>query len=268
MQYLDDVMYEPLIVRAASLGHAWAKAVTAMMTHGFNRFVDAPEYKCWTKDSPMFIIVEDPEAEPRMHPLTPTPRDMADDYARNVINGYPSESTENEFDYTYFSRLRCYPDCEVRASLPNRSSNESLPELVDKISGGKCVVQRIDQVKMAIENFRKDPTRRSVVMHTWIPARDLVKFGPKREKSSSPCLVTIHPQIVENKLHFFVTMKTNDLFNAFPLNAFGFVALQKHMAEEIGVGVGMYTHFSVSMQIYEDMYEMAREVVESELIKE
>ena len=68
------------------------------------------------------------------------------------------------------------------------------------------------------------------------------------------------PQIVEGKLHFFVVMKTNDLFNAWPGNAFAFAALQEYMAQRIGVGIGTYNHFSVSMQIYEDMYEQAREL--------
>ncbi len=256
-------MYKPIIVSGENLSDAWQNAVSAIMEKGFDRRVDAPEYQCMTKDSPMFIMVSSPLSEPMIHPKAPLQKEMADEYAKNLIHGMPDEKAENEFDYTYFSRLRCYPDCEVRASVTSRSSDEDLQEQVKKISDGKCIVKRIDQVKMAIETFRKDPTRRSVVLHTWIPARDLVKFGPKREKSSSPCVVLVHPQIVENKLHFFVTMKTNDLFNAWPLNAYGLVRLQEYMAHELGIEVGTYNHFSVSMQIYEDMYELAKEVIEN-----
>ena len=71
----------------------------------------------------------------------------------------------------------------------------------------------------------------------------------------------IQPQIVENKLHLYVVMKTNDLFNAWPLNAFAMTELQKYMAEQIGVGVGSYNHFSISMNIYEDVYDLARELM-------
>jgi thymidylate synthase len=115
-------------------------------------------------------------------------------------------------------------------------------------------------VKKAIETFKQDPTRRSVVMHTWIPMRDLEKFTMERKATSSPCLVMIHPQITEGKLHFFVVMKTNDLFNAWPGNAFAFSSLQEYMAKEIGVPIGTYNHFSVSMQVYEDMYDQARKL--------
>jgi len=73
--------------------------------------------------------------------------------------------------------------------------------------------------------------------------------------------VLIHPQLIEGKLHFFVVMKTNDLFNAWPGNAFAFTALQQYMAKEIGVEVGTYTHFSVAMQVYEDMFEQAKKLM-------
>lgn len=252
-------MYFPIMIEAETLSDAWQQAVTRIMKDGHDRYVEAPEYKCSTKDSPMFIVVKNPLGEKKLHPLSPVTREIADEYARNLIYGMPDAEAENKFDYTYFSRLRCYPDCEVRAGVTGRGTSDK--DDIEKVSGGKCVLQRIDQVKMAIENLRKDPTRRSVVMHTWIPSRDLVKFGPKRDKSSSPCLVLIHPQVVDGKIHFNVVMKTNDLFNAWPLNAYAFAALQEYMAKELNLEVGIYTHFSVAMQIYDDMYEMATEVI-------
>jgi thymidylate synthase (methanogen type) len=253
--------YGVIFVNAETLGEAWEKAVKSMMQEGYDRKVDAPEFQCMSKDSPMFIIVSNPMKEPKLSAKAPMTREAAEEYARNVINGMPKEK-ENKFDYSYFARLRCYPDCLVRSGLPNvTESEEELRQEVEKISQGKCVVRRIDQVKKAIETFKKDMTRRSVVMHTWIPMRDLEKFTPDRRLTSSPCLVLIHPQIIENKLHFFVVMKTNDLFNAWPGNAFAFFALQEYMAKEIGVEVGSYNHFSVAMQIYEDMYEQAKELM-------
>lgn len=255
------VNYNPIVVNAKTLGEAWEKAVISMMKGGFERWVEAPEFKTTTKDSPMFIMVEDPMKEPRLSPKANETREMVEEYAKKLINGMEQEK-ENQFDYTYYSRLRCFPDCKVRAWIPNVTSDGELKEHVKKISGGKCVVKRIDQVEKAIEIFKKDPSRRSVVMHTWIPMRDLAKFTPKRKDTSSPCLVLIHPQLVEGKLHFNVVMKTNDLFNAWPGNAFAFSELQRYMAKLLRVGVGHYNHFSVSMQIYQDMYESAKDLFE------
>ena len=135
-------------------------------------------------------------------------------------------------------------------------NQDELDKEVEKISpGGKCVVQRIDQVEKAIAILKKDPTRRTVVMHTWIPYRDLMKFGPKRGDTSSPCALLFYPQLVDGKLHMFVVMKTNDLYNAWPENAYAFTALQKYMADELKTETGTYTHLSVSMHIYKDMFE-------------
>jgi thymidylate synthase len=144
----------------------------------------------------------------------------------------------------------------VRAWLPAwAETDEEIRKEVNQISDGKCVVQRIDQIDAAIKIFKKDPTRRTVVMHTWIPFRDLMKFGPKRYDTSSPCLVLAYPQLIDNRLHMFIVMKTNDLYNAWPGNAYAFSELQKYMAEQIGCETGTYTHFSVSMHIYKDMYD-------------
>ena len=69
--------YQPLVIEAGNLAEAWEKAVRAMMTRGYNRFVKAPEYQCWTKDSPMFIMVRDALTEPRLSSKSPITLDMA-----------------------------------------------------------------------------------------------------------------------------------------------------------------------------------------------
>ncbi|MBZ9572205.1 hypothetical protein KJA15_02670 [Patescibacteria group bacterium] len=249
-------MYETRAVTAKTLGEAWEKACILMMKEGHRRFVQAPEYQIETKDLPLIIKVSNPFLEPRLSPKANTTRELADDYVKKFLHGSGKEK-ENSFDYTYYSRLRCYPDCKVRAWLPSVTDSEKeLLGAVKKISPeGKCVVRRIDQVEKAIKILKKDPTRRTVVMHTWIPFRDLMKFGPKREASSSPCVLLFYPQLVDGKLHMFVVMKTNDLYNAWPENAYAFTALQKYIADELGVETGTYTHFSVSMHIYKDMYD-------------
>lgn len=252
-------MYETKIITAKTLGEAWEKACILIMREGHDRYVQAPEYKIETKDLPLMIKVSEPFLEPRLSPKAGINREQAEDYSKKLILGSGKEK-ENSFDYTYYSRLRCYPDCKVRAWLPSvTDSDEELARAVKEISpDGKCVVQRIDQVEKAMKILKKDSTRRSVVLHTWIPYRDLMKFGPKRENTSSPCVLLVYPQLVDDKLHFFVVMKTNDLYNAWPENAYALTSLQKYMSDEMGVKTGTYTHFSVSMHIYKDMYEEAR----------
>ncbi len=253
-------MYKTTIVEAKNLAGAWEKACKVMMEKGHKRYVKAPEYQIETLDLPMMIMVEKPLDEPRLSKLAEDSREVVEEYTKTYLFGYRDPKKEKEFEYTYHSRLRCYPDCKVRAWLPAVSEDDKdlQKQVKEIIPDGKCVVQRLDQVDYAIKIFKKDPTRRTVILNTWIPYRDLMKFGPRREDTSSPCLVLIHPQLVDNELHFFVTMKTNDLYNAWPGNAYAFTTLQKFMADEIGCKVGSYTHFSISMQIYQDKWEEAR----------
>jgi len=187
-------MYQTTIVEAKTLGKAWEKACKVILKKGRKRFVQAPEYKIESLDLPMLIKVAEPFAEPRLSPLAADTKEALDEYVKTLIKGYPDPEKEKEFEYTYHSRLRCYPDCKVRAWLPAVSANEKelAGQVKQIIADGKCVVTRIDQVKAAIKILKKDPTRRTVVMHTWIPYRDLMKFGPRREETSSPCLVLAH----------------------------------------------------------------------------
>ena len=208
--------------------------------------------------------MKNPFAEPRIHPSCALPIEQADEYAKNVIFGMPPEK-ENKHDYTYYSRLRKHRECPVIVDMPNIIEGEELKRKAQEICKGECKIEVLDQVQKVIDTLKEDKTRRSCVMHTWYPLRDLEKFGP-RAKTSSPCLVTMQPQIIDNKLHMIVTMKTNDLYSAWPMNAYAFTALQKYMAEQIGVGLGSYTHFSVSMQIYEEMFEIAEGLVKNPVL--
>lgn len=241
-------MVEPIFVKARTVGEAYEELVPKMMRDGVDIFVEAPDYKTWTKDKPIFVVITEPMSEPRVSPKAPLTPEMYEKYKKEMLEGNPPE-IENGFDYTYYSRLRFYPEVLERADVPN------LPEGEENITGK---IIRLDQVELAIETLRKDPTRRSVVMTTWIVARDSFKFG-KREKSSSPCLVIFHPRIVEGKLHMFSYMKTQDLIGGFPGNLYAFTAFQAWMAEQLDVGVGTYTHYVHSAQIYEEMYEWVKE---------
>ena len=253
-------MYDTTIIEAPNLAEGWEKAVKTIMKKGHLRYVGAPEYQVETLDLPLMIKVANPFTKPRLSKLATDSQEVVDEYTKTYVFGYDDPEKEKEFEYTYHSRLRSYPDCKVRAWLPAISENDQ--ELLDQVTkiipDGKCCVRRIDQVAYAIKILKKDPTRRTVVLHTWIPFRDLMKFGPKREDTSSPCLVLFYPQLVDDKLHLFVVMKTNDLYNAWPGNAYAFTTLQKYMADEIGVKVGTYTHFSVSMHIYKDKWAEAK----------
>lgn len=141
-----DLVFTPIIIEANTLGEAWQKSVVALMEKGYDRFIQAPDYSTHQKDAPVFIMVKTPLEEPRIHSKAPVQRDRQDEYANNVIFGMKDRNTENSFDYTYFGRFRCYPDCEVRADWPNVIKDGEVEETMKKLCNGKCVVRVMDQV--------------------------------------------------------------------------------------------------------------------------
>ncbi|MBU1135826.1 MAG: hypothetical protein KKG13_04915, partial [Nanoarchaeota archaeon] len=88
---IPNVPYQPLVVKGKSLGEAWENAVRIMMHQGFNRFIKAPEYQTWTKDSPMFIMVDNPAEQPRFSSKAPITQEIADDYSNKMLNGMDKE---------------------------------------------------------------------------------------------------------------------------------------------------------------------------------
>src|SRR4030043_1735820 len=138
-QNVPNRRYQPLIVKGENRGQTWENAVRMMMSQGYNRFVKAPEYQTWTKDSPMFLTVENPMAAPKLSPKAPITQSMADEYANSIIHGHTGDK-ENSFEYTYYARLRHYPDCLVRAGAPHVSDEHQLKEYIQRVSRGKRVM--------------------------------------------------------------------------------------------------------------------------------
>ena len=77
-------------------------------------------------------------------------------------------------------------------------------------------------------------TRRAI-LYTWLPQID-------NAAKDVPCLQSVHFIVREGKLNVLVSIRSNDVLSAFGPNTFGFVKLQQHVADLIGVSIGTYTH--------------------------
>jgi hypothetical protein len=97
--------------------------------------------------------------EPRIHEKAPVQTGQADKYSHDVIYGTGDDANENKFDYTYYARFRHYPDCEVRADWPNIVREKDVQETINKLCDGKCIARVIDQVQLAIDTLKQDPSR-------------------------------------------------------------------------------------------------------------
>ncbi len=152
-------------------------------------------------------------------------------FTREELNNYfPQILTSNSFEgveYTYGQRLRNY--------------------------------KSIDQIEELIKKIKKNKNTRRAVGIIWNVLKDL-------KSSKAPCINLIQAIIQENKLFLTAYIRSNDIFKAWPLNAYGLRKLQRMMSEKIGAGVGTLTTISNSAHIYKSDLEKAKKILKENKI--
>lgn len=116
-----------------------------------------------------------------------------------------------------------------------------------------------DQVEQVIEKLIGEIDAASGVMSLW-DVQD-------HEKGGSPCLNHLWVRVVEGELSLTATLRSNDMFSAWPANAMGLRALQQHIRDEIGrrsdydLTLGPLMTISQSAHIYDDTWENADKLI-------
>ncbi|MFB2835472.1 thymidylate synthase [Floridanema evergladense] len=123
-----------------------------------------------------------------------------------------------------------------------------------------------DQIEQVIEKLIADIDSARAVMSLW-------DVKDHEENQSPPCLNHIWVRIVENELSLTATFRSNDMFSAWPANAMGLRALQQHIRNEIAkrsdydLRMGPLITISQSSHIYDDCWENADNVIQSQYVK-
>ncbi|MEI6047078.1 MAG: thymidylate synthase, partial [Chloroflexota bacterium] len=144
--------------------------------------------------------------------------------------------------------------------LPQLLSGEK-PEGVSYTYGSRLRnFKGVDQIAHIKAKLKREWFSRSAVACTWDATLDPVK-------GSSPCLVAIETGIQEldgsQALYVTVKFRSHDLFRAWPMNTYALRLLQQEIAESVGVAVGPLTIQSHSAHIYQDCFDQAALVVET-----
>ena len=113
-------------------------------------------------------------------------------------------------------------------------------------SEGESMDPGLDQVKEAVRLLSIDPETRQVVMSIWNPKFDL---GVKSK--DLPCNDMVMLKIRDGKLVTTVQNRSNDLHWGLPTNIFQFSFLTEVISLCLGVELGVQTHNSQSLHIYE-----------------
>lgn len=111
-----------------------------------------------------------------------------------------------------------------------------------------------DQIRGMIDYLKRVPFTRRAVSVTWDVTKDL--GNPK-----APCLDLIQCLIQDNKLWMTVYFRSNDMFDAWPRNAFALRRMQGQIAGELNVTLGSLCILSSSAHIYESSWQLAQKIV-------
>jgi len=112
----------------------------------------------------------------------------------------------------------------------------------------------IDQIKKIIERLKKVQHTRRAIAFTWDVETDY-------DNDKSPCLNMVHALVQDDKLFLTAYFRSNDMYNAWPKNAFALRKLQKMIADEIKLNLGPLIIVSNSAHIYKGSWKKSNAII-------
>ena len=111
------------------------------------------------------------------------------------------------------------------------------------------------QLEFIKEELKRNPYTRRATMNI----RD---FDIDTSNEHPACLQSIGLYNRDGKLHMKATMRSNDAVQATFMNAVGFIALLRNLAQELELQVGSYTHTAYSFHAYESSFDTLKDYAE------
>lgn len=112
----------------------------------------------------------------------------------------------------------------------------------------------LDQVAQVIDTLEHDPYSRRAVINFNVP-------NPERfETKGDIRTIALVFELRGGKLDCTGIMRSDDVWLGTPYDVVFFTELQKHIANELGVAYGKYTHFAVSLHACAEDIDRVREV--------
>lgn len=113
-----------------------------------------------------------------------------------------------------------------------------------------------NQIENVIKVLTDSRTSRRAVIQLF-DASDIVE-----RFASIPCTCTLQFLVRGERLHLFVTMRSNDAFIGLPHDIFAFTMLQELIARSVGLAAGEYKHCVGSLHLYERDFDVAQQYLD------
>ena len=104
--------------------------------------------------------------------------------------------------------------------------------------------QRKRQLDAVVRKLKMDKDTRQACISIY-DGKEIYKYG-----NDTPCTYAVQFTIVRGNLDMCVTMRSNDLWYGFCNDQYCFSELQKYVAGELDIPVGIYYHFAHNMHLY------------------
>lgn len=256
----DSFPYEggPVTVHGENIPDSWIKMIYNIYRYGKKNLMNANTDR-WVKEiNNMVVVIHKPQdmdlsVNPFLVPLT---KEKIEAYKREILSPILPEGKA----YTYGNKLRAYyhPGEEIKklADTKEYKDFEFKNVKIDKNVSYKENYCEINQVEDIIDVLKRDPYSKACVAITWHASDELM-----RKHKSSPCLVFLQAIIQDEKLNLTVFFRSHDMTQGWPENAYGCAAIQKEIADAVGIDSGILTIISGSAQIYNNYYQQVEDML-------
>lgn len=108
---------------------------------------------------------------------------------------------------------------------------------------GNWQVKEIDQIQYVIDEIKRNPNSRRLVVTAWEPGNATTSKLP-------PCHYTYVFNVADNKLNCHLTQRSGDIALGIPFNLAAYSLLTQVIAQQTGLQVGYFSHTIVDAHIY------------------
>ena len=112
-----------------------------------------------------------------------------------------------------------------------------------KDKSGNWVVTEVDQIKYVIDEIKRNPNSRRLVVNAWEPGNAISSKLP-------PCHYTFTFNVSDSKLNCHLTQRSGDIALGIPFNLAAYSLLTQIIAQETGLGLGYFAHTIVDAHVY------------------
>jgi thymidylate synthase len=112
-----------------------------------------------------------------------------------------------------------------------------------KKKNGEWVVKEIDQIQYVIDEIKRNPNSRRLVVSAWEPGNATTSKLP-------PCHYTFVFNVNNGRLNCHLTQRSGDIALGIPFNLAAYSLLTQIIAQQVGLKLGEFGHTIVDAHIY------------------